>query len=57
MQALEDYDFAGTDIVLMSAGGTVSTEWSPKIAAKGGVVIDNSSTFRTTPTCRSSCRR
>ncbi len=46
VQALENYDFAGTDICLMSAGGAVSKEWSPKIAAKGCVVIDNSSAWR-----------
>jgi aspartate-semialdehyde dehydrogenase len=46
VQALETYDFSGTDIVLMSAGGAVSKEWSPKIAAQGCIVIDNSSAFR-----------
>jgi aspartate-semialdehyde dehydrogenase len=46
VQALENYDFAGTDIVLMSAGGSVSKEWSPRIAAKGCIVIDNSSAWR-----------
>jgi len=30
----------------MSAGGTVSKEWSPKIAAQGAIVIDNSSAWR-----------
>src|SRR5579871_2237918 len=30
----------------MSAGGSVSKEWSPKIAAAGAVVIDNSSAWR-----------
>jgi aspartate-semialdehyde dehydrogenase len=30
----------------MSAGGSVSKEWSPKIAAQGCVVIDNSSAWR-----------
>ncbi len=49
VKALEHYDFAGTDIVLMSAGGSVSKEWSPKIAAKGCVVIDNSSAWRYDP--------
>jgi aspartate-semialdehyde dehydrogenase len=49
VQALENYDFKGTDIVLMSAGGAVSKEWSPRIAAKGCVVIDNSSAWRTDP--------
>ena len=33
----------------MSAGGAVSKEWSPKIAAAGAVVIDNSSTWRMDP--------
>ena len=46
VKALEHYDFADTDICLMSAGSAVSKEWSPKIAAKGCVVIDNSSCWR-----------
>ncbi|MEM8539432.1 MAG: aspartate-semialdehyde dehydrogenase [Pseudomonadota bacterium] len=46
VQALENYDFSDTDICLMSAGGSVSKEWSPKIGAQGCVVIDNSSAFR-----------
>jgi aspartate-semialdehyde dehydrogenase len=46
VQALENYDFSDTDICLMSAGGNVSKEWSPKIGAQGCVVIDNSSAFR-----------
>ena len=48
-KALDTYDFAGTDICLMSAGGAVSREWSPRIAAQGAVVIDNSSTWRMDP--------
>ena len=43
---LENYDFTGTDICLMSAGGEVSKVWSPKIGAQGCVVIDNSSAWR-----------
>jgi aspartate-semialdehyde dehydrogenase len=46
VKALENYDFSDTDICLMSAGGEVSKQWSPKIGAKGCVVIDNSSAFR-----------
>lgn len=45
-KALENYDFSDTDICLMSAGGEVSKEWSPKIGRQGCVVIDNSSAFR-----------
>jgi aspartate-semialdehyde dehydrogenase len=48
-KALEHFDFKGTDIVLMSAGGTISGEWSPKIGAMGPVVIDNSSKWRMDP--------
>ncbi|MCC6949469.1 MAG: aspartate-semialdehyde dehydrogenase [Bradyrhizobiaceae bacterium] len=49
VKALEHYDFADTDICLMSAGSAVSKEWSPKIAAQGCVVIDNSSCWRYDP--------
>jgi aspartate-semialdehyde dehydrogenase len=45
-RALHHYDFADIDICLMSAGSTVSKEYSPRIAAKGAVVIDNSSCWR-----------
>ncbi len=46
VQALENFDFKGIDIALMSAGASVSKLWGPKIAALGVVVIDNSSFFR-----------
>ena len=46
---LEQFDFSKVDLVLMSAGGTVSKEWSPKIAAAGAIVIDNSSAWRMDP--------
>ncbi|HRK65043.1 MAG TPA: aspartate-semialdehyde dehydrogenase [Terricaulis sp.] len=46
---LETFDFSGVDLVLMSAGGAVSKEWSPKIGATGAVVIDNSSAWRMDP--------
>ncbi len=49
VKALDTYDFSDTDICLMSAGGSVSKEWSPKIGAQGCVVIDNSSAWRTDP--------
>lgn len=49
VNALDNYDFADVDICLMSAGGAISKEWSPKIAARGAVVIDNSSTWRMDP--------
>jgi aspartate-semialdehyde dehydrogenase len=43
---LETFDFSKVDFCLMSAGGSVSKEWSPRIAAQGCVVIDNSSAWR-----------
>ncbi len=46
VRALDHYDFRGTDICLMSAGGEISKQWSPKIGAQGCVVIDNSSAWR-----------
>src|SRR5256885_3795201 len=46
VKALDYYDFAGTQLCLMSAGSKVSKEWSPKIAAKGTIIIDNSSQWR-----------
>jgi aspartate-semialdehyde dehydrogenase len=46
VKTLDNYDFFDTDICLMSAGGKVSKEWSPKIAVDGCVVIDNSSAWR-----------
>ncbi|HRK23317.1 MAG TPA: aspartate-semialdehyde dehydrogenase [Beijerinckiaceae bacterium] len=46
VKALEHYDFSDTDICLMSAGGEISKQWSPKIGAQGCVVIDNSSAWR-----------
>ncbi|GAB1580102.1 aspartate-semialdehyde dehydrogenase [Phyllobacterium phragmitis] len=46
VKALDTHDFSDTDICLMSAGGTISQEWSPKIGAQGCVVIDNSSAWR-----------
>ncbi len=48
-RVLDSYDFSDTDIALMSAGGNVSKEWSPKIGKQGCIVIDNSSAFRYDP--------
>ena len=46
---LDSFDFSKVDMVLMSAGGSVSKEWAPKIAAAGAIVIDNSSAWRMDP--------
>ncbi len=49
VQNLEEYDFAGTDIVLSSPGASVSAKFSPIAAKAGAVVIDNTSKFRMDP--------
>src|ERR1700753_3289639 len=41
VKALDYFDFKGTDICLMSAGGKIAKEWAPKIAAQGVLVIEN----------------
>jgi aspartate-semialdehyde dehydrogenase len=43
------FDFSRVDLVLMSVSGDFSREWSPKIAAAGALVIDNSSAWRMDP--------
>ncbi len=46
---LAGFDFAGIDIVLSSPGAKVSAVHSPRAAAAGAVVIDNTSHFRMEP--------
>ena len=46
---LAKFDFKGIDLVLSSPGAKVSAEYSPKAAAAGCVVIDNTSHFRMDP--------
>ena len=43
---LQHFDFSTVDFAIMSAGGAISKEWAPRIAAAGAVVIDNSSYWR-----------
>ena len=49
VQDAAQFDFSTVDIVLMSVSGAYSREWSPKIAAAGPIVIDNSSAWRMDP--------
>lgn len=42
-------DYAGLNIVLFSAGATVSRELAPRVADAGAIVIDNSSAWRMDP--------
>lgn len=49
VQDLAEFDPAGVDIALFSAGGAISREHASRFAAAGAVVIDNSSVFRQDP--------
>jgi aspartate-semialdehyde dehydrogenase len=49
VRPVEASAFEGLDLVLASAGGSISREWAPAAVAAGAVVIDNSSAFRMDP--------
>jgi aspartate-semialdehyde dehydrogenase len=49
VQAIDDQLFDGVDLALFSAGGATSTQWAPRVAARGCLVIDNSSAWRMDP--------
>lgn len=49
IEAVSDRAFDGVDIVLASAGGSVSKTWAKAIVEAGAVMIDNSSAFRMDP--------
>ncbi len=46
VEDIAEADFAGLDVALFSAGGSVSREWAPRVAEAGAVVVDNSSAWR-----------
>ena len=49
VEVLDDFDFAGVDFALFSAGGGVSLKHAPRAAEAGCTVIDNTSAFRRDP--------
>ncbi|MGD0381557.1 MAG: aspartate-semialdehyde dehydrogenase [Acidimicrobiales bacterium] len=49
VEVAEDADYGGVDIALVSIGADASRRISPRIAAAGAVVIDNSSAWRMDP--------
>lgn len=49
VQPVDDRSFDGVDLVLASAGGSVSKAFASKAVAAGAVMIDNSSAFRMNP--------
>jgi aspartate-semialdehyde dehydrogenase len=46
VQAVSDESIQGLDLVLSSAGGSVSAEWTPKLVEAGATVVDNTSYWR-----------
>jgi aspartate-semialdehyde dehydrogenase len=46
VQAVSDESIQGLDLVLSSAGGSVSAEWAPKLVEAGATVVDNTSYWR-----------
>lgn len=50
IEAVEDKSFKNVDLVLASAGASVSKAWVASAIAAGAVFIDNSSAFRMDPT-------
>ena len=49
IEELTHDSFAGVDLVLSSAGGSISKEFMPSAVKAGAVVVDNSSAFRADP--------
>jgi aspartate-semialdehyde dehydrogenase len=49
IEAVNESSFDNVDIVLASAGGSISKKWLPIAAKAGAVSIDNSSAFRMHP--------
>lgn len=50
VEALNNDSFKDIDLVLASAGGSVSKEFAPVAVAAGAIVVDNTSAFRMDPT-------
>ncbi len=46
VRPLSEETIQGLDLVLSSAGGAVSAEWTPKLVEAGAVVVDNTSYWR-----------
>lgn len=51
VRELKEDSFAGVDLALFSAGGSVSAKFAPHAIHAGCVVIDNSSQWRMDPRC------
>ena len=46
VQELTEHSFGGIDLVLSSAGGSISKRFAPIAVKNGAIVVDNTSAFR-----------
>ena len=49
VEELTEDSFAGIDVLLASAGGSLSKKFNPHAVAAGAVVVDNTSAYRMDP--------
>ena len=49
VEEVDETAFQGVDLVLASAGGSISRQWKEAITSAGALMIDNSSAFRMEP--------
>jgi len=49
VEALDDGNFAGLDLVISATSASIAREWVPRMVEAGAIVIDQSSAFRQDP--------
>jgi len=49
VEALEDGNFEGLDLVISATSAAIARQWAPRMVAAGAIVIDQSSAFRLDP--------
>ncbi len=49
VEALEDGNFTGLDLVISATSASIAREWGPRLVEAGAVVIDQSSAYRLDP--------
>lgn len=49
IEALEDGNFDGLDLVISATSASIAREWAPRMVKAGAIVIDQSSAFRLDP--------
>ena len=49
VEALEDGNFGGLDLVISATSAQIAREWAPRMVAAGAIVVDQSSGFRQDP--------